>query len=124
MGKLAAKLTFEVHISFSIDVFDVWQILGYELEIKDKSKNRSKEHLWRDKAAQHALKEGKNKQHIKLRAPPCSLRHPPLPHSPQRAGGLMGEVPMAALGESASCQNILQIGRTPRMALFKLQMPA
>lgn len=35
--------------------------------------------MWRDKAAQHAGMEGKNKQHIKLCAPLCSLRHPPFP---------------------------------------------
>lgn len=45
--------------------------------------------MWRANAAQHAGTGGKSKQHIKLCAPPCSLRHPPFPTCRTGAGGLL-----------------------------------
>lgn len=48
--------------------------------------------MWRDKAAQHAQKEEKNKQHIKQHAPEQSLPRP----CATVAGGCSGEVLQAA----------------------------
>lgn len=88
MGKSAATLTFQVLIALSIDVFEVdnsWTTdYSFVFFKKKKSKEEEETAFVEEQGSTPCTEEGKNKQHIKQRAPERPVE-PSLPHTGQEA---------------------------------------